>query len=76
MKSQNLQKLVKKIYSNEETKARFVSDPEGLLSHYKLTESEKKAMLQTHYKFGLITAGSSQLETTVGPTTWWASPTP
>ena len=44
MKSQALQKMVRKIFSDDETKARFMANPENVLTGYSLTGAEKKAM--------------------------------
>jgi hypothetical protein len=71
MKSQSMQDLVKKIFSDEKTKAQFVSDPESVLSEYNLTEPEKKAMMGTYFKLGLVTGDSRQLEAEVGPMGLW-----
>ena len=50
MKSQGLQEMVKKIFSNEETKRQFISDPDSVISQYSLTEQERRAVLSTHAK--------------------------
>jgi hypothetical protein len=71
MKSQALQDLVKKIFSDEKTKAEFMSNPESVLSQFSLTEQEKKAILNTHAKMGLVTSDSGQLEAVIDPTTMW-----
>ena len=65
MKSQKLQEMVKKIFSSEETKSQFMSDPGSVISRFSLTETEKKAVLATHAKLGLVTGNSSQLEAAV-----------
>ena len=44
MKSQALQDLVKRIFSDEKTKRQFMSNPEGVLAQFNLTEQEKKAV--------------------------------
>ena len=72
MKSQELQNMVKKIFSDEKTKLQFLSNPESVISRYHLTKQEKRAVLSTHTKLGLITPDSQQLEETFGPnSTWW-----
>jgi len=72
MKSQSLQNLIQKIFSDEKTKQHFISDPESVISQYSLTEQEKKAVLNTHAKLGLITSDSTQLEAALDPyTMWW-----
>ncbi len=76
MKSQALQELVKKIFGDEKTKSEFMSNPDSVLSQFSLTEQEKKAVLTTHAKLGLVTGGSQQLEAAINPTANWAAPTP
>jgi hypothetical protein len=74
MKSQALQELVKKIFSDEKSKAEFISDPDSFLTKFTLTEQEKKAVLSLHAKVGLATSDSQQLEAVLDPTwTWTAS---
>ena len=75
MKSQALQELVKRIFSDEKVKLQFMSDPDSVLSQFALTAQEKKAVMTTHAKLGLITSNSQQLEAALKPTTnWWSSP--
>ncbi len=76
MKSKALQELVKQIFSDTKTKAQFTSDPDSILSQFILTEQEKRAVLTTHAKLGLITSDSQQLEAAINPTYTWHSPTP
>ena len=71
MKSQSLQELVKKLFSDESTKLQFLSDPDSVLNQFELSEQEKRAVLKTHAKLGLVTADSQQLETEIGPTGFW-----
>lgn len=71
MKSAALQELVKKIFSDESTKKEFLSDPESVISRYKLTKQERSAVLSTHAKLGLMTGNSQQVEIGVGPLSSW-----
>jgi hypothetical protein len=71
MKSQELQELVRKIFSDEEIRAQFMANPDSVLSQFSLTEDEKKAVLKTHARSGLITSDSVQLEATIEPYAWW-----
>jgi hypothetical protein len=71
MKSQGLQELVKKIFSNEKIKAEFISNPDTVLSRFSLTDEEKKAVLNTHAKLKLVASDSQQLETVFDPLTIW-----
>ena len=75
MKSQALQELVKKIFGDEETKCEFQKDPDSVLARYNLTEQEKKAVLKTHAKLGLVATGSEQLETVLNANNGWWEPT-
>jgi hypothetical protein len=76
MKSQALQELVKTIFGDEKTRLEFESNPDSVLSQFSLTEKEKKAVLNTHAKLGLVSSNSSQLEVVLDPTVDWHAPTP
>ncbi len=76
MKSQALQELVKKIFGDEKTKSEFMSNPDSVLARFSLTEQEKKAVLNTHARLGLVTSNSQQLEAAIDPTSMWHAPTP
>lgn len=76
MKSQALQELVKKIFGDEETKQEFLKDPDRVIAKYNLTEQEKKAILNTHAKLGLVATGSEQLEVTLSANQGWGAPAP
>ena len=76
MKSQALQEMIKKVFSDERTKLQFMSNPDSVLAQFKLTEQEKKAVLNTHAKLGLVTADSQQLEAALDPTVIWNAPIP
>jgi hypothetical protein len=71
MKSQALQEMIKKIFSDEKTKLQFMSNPESVIAQFKLTEQEKKAVLNTHARLGLATADSQQLEAVLEPLSFW-----
>jgi hypothetical protein len=73
MKTQALQEMVHKIFSDEKTRARFMACPESVISRFALTGEEIKAVLST-YKTGL--AGSSRsLESAIVAKGGWLSPT-
>ena len=76
MKPKALQELVKRIFSDQETKNQFLKDPDSVLVQFDLTEQEKKAVLRTHARLGLVTADSQQLEAAVDPTGFWYAPEP
>lgn len=76
MKSQALQELVKKIFGDEKTKREFQKDPDSILARYNLTEQEKRAVLKTHAKLGLVATGSDQLEATLSANAGWSGPMP
>jgi len=71
MKSEALQGLISKIFSDEKTKLQFMSDPDSVISRYNLTEQEKSAVLSTNTKLALITSDSQQLDATVTPRGIW-----
>ncbi len=71
-----LQELVRKIFGDEKTKAQFMADPDSILARFTLTDQEKKAVLSTYTRLGLVTTGSSQLEAALRPTETWHSPMP
>ena len=71
MKSQALQELIKRIFSDEKTRLQFESDPDSVLAQFSLTEQEKKAVLSTHAKLGLVTGDSRLLEKTINPYGRW-----
>lgn len=75
MKSQALQELVRKIFGDERMKQQFISNPDAFLSKFDLTEQEKKAMLTTHAKLGLVNADSPQLEAVIeADYSWFSTP--
>ncbi len=74
MKSQALQEFVSKVFGDEKTRSQFLADPGSLLSGFKLTETEKRAVLSSHAKLGLVTSGSMQLEAVLKPTLDWSAP--
>lgn len=76
MKSQTLQELVKKIYSDEKTQQEFQNNPESVLSRFSLTKQEKNAVLKTHAKMGLVATNSQHLEATLRANEGWLSPIP
>lgn len=71
MKSQALQELVKKIFGDEKTKSEFMSNPDSILAQFNLTETEKKAVLNTHARLGLVTSDSQQLEAVLDWPMWY-----
>jgi len=70
MDAQSLKQLVEKIFNDPQSKAEFTKDPEGFIARYQLTEVEKKAVLATHARLGLVT-DSTQLDSTYGPLSMW-----
>lgn len=66
-----LNNLVKKIFSNEATKAEFRCNPEAFISKFSLSETEKKAVLASYARTGLVTADGIQLQSSVGPMGAW-----
>ena len=76
MKSLALQELVKKIFGDEKTKHEFQKDPDSVLARYNLTEQEKRAVLKTHAKLGLVATSSEQLEATLDANNGWMNRMP
>lgn len=76
MKSKALQELVKKIFSDEETRLQFSSNPDSILDKFDLTEQEKKAVLSVHAKLGTVASDSQQLEAVLDSKIIWHAPTP
>jgi hypothetical protein len=70
MKSQALQDMVQKIHSDEATRTRFLADPNSVISEYDLTETEKKAVLSTHIKLGLVST-DQQIDPVIHPMGAW-----
>jgi hypothetical protein len=70
MKSQ-LQKLIQKVFSDEKTRAAFVANPAGVISEFKLSRTEKDALLKTHSRFGLVTSDSLHLDAAIDQETDW-----
>jgi hypothetical protein len=66
-----LAELVRKIFSNEETKREFQADPERFISTMDLSITEKKAVLSLQSKTGLVTVDSVSLQSNVGPMAGW-----
>ncbi len=61
MKKQALEDVVRTIFGDEKTRDQFLSNPNSILSKFALSGSEKKAILATHSRVGLVTYGSPQL---------------
>ena len=71
MKSQALQELVRKIFSDEKIRSQFMTNPDGVLAKFSLTEEEKKAVLKTHIRLGQTACNSAQIESTTDPYNFW-----
>jgi hypothetical protein len=66
-----LGQLISSIFSDETARAEFESDPEKAMSRFALTESEKKAVVTTRMRLGLVTAGGPKLDEVIGPISVW-----
>jgi hypothetical protein len=71
MKSQ-LQMLIKKVFSDEKTRTDFMANPDKVMSGFRLSRSEKDAILKSHSKFGLVTSNSPHLDAAIDIETDWA----
>jgi hypothetical protein len=70
MRKATLQELVHKIFSSEETRTRFLSNPDNVIAEFDLSETEKKAVLATHTRLGLA-GNSNQMSDLATPLTYW-----
>jgi len=71
MESGALRELVKKIFGDEDIKARFMKDPASVLSQFALTEQEKNAVMSAFLKVRLVTGTSPQLGAAIEPMQFW-----
>ena len=71
MKTQVIQELVRKIFSDKNTRAQFMANPDKVMGQFALTEQEKKAVLNTHARVGLVTSGSRSLEAALAWPLWF-----
>lgn len=71
MESQELKQLVSKIFNDKKTREEFMKDPDSVVSRFSITEQEKRAVLSTHARLGLVTGDSTQLDETIGPNSAW-----
>lgn len=71
MNSQAIQEFVKAVFSDENTRREFLSEPNRVISRYSLTEPEKKAVLGTYFNTGLVTGNSAALAAEIKPMAFW-----
>ena len=71
-----LQDVVRKIFGDEKSKAQFQADPRGFLAKFDLSETDKRAVISTNAKLGLIGSGSTQLAATLKGNEGWFAPAP
>ena len=71
MKSTTIQEVIKNIFSDEKSKAEFVANPESFLKKFSLSEQEKKVVLTTYAKLGLVSSNSSELGVAIKPLAFW-----
>lgn len=76
METKSLQDLVSRIFTDDKTREEFKKDPDTVLNRYFISDCEKKAVLSTSTKFGLVTAGSPQFEATLAAVAPWSAPQP
>jgi hypothetical protein len=70
MESQALKDLVKKLFSDQQSKQQFLSDPDSILSQFALTSAEKEAVLSRRARLALATP-DGQMETGAEPMFAW-----
>jgi hypothetical protein len=73
MKSTTLQGMIKKIFSDEALKARFIASPESVISGYSLNDEETRAVMGT---FRMAQSGDSTMEAAITAKDGWSSPAP
>ncbi len=61
MNTTELQKLIESIFSNEETRQQFESNPEKVLDRFTLTKEERKAVLDVHDSLGTVVTDSREM---------------
>jgi hypothetical protein len=71
METTALRALVSSIFSDDKARVEFEEDPEKVMSRFELTAHEKKAVMTTHMRLGLVTAGSTKFTSTIGPMATW-----
>lgn len=71
MQSSAIQNLVKRIFSSEETKSQFISDPESVLAHYSLSKQEKQAVLNSVACVGTGSSSANALIAKTDPLNYW-----
>jgi len=76
VKTEGIQEAVRTIFSDENTRAIFLRDPESALSQFALSLDEKQALLNTHHRLGLLSPDARVFEKEVEPNSWWSSPVP
>ena len=76
MKSGALKELIGKIFSDNNLKAEFVRNPDSVICNYKLTDSERQAVLNAHAKLGLVGSDSQQLTIALSSLDNWYAPLP
>ena len=66
-----MKNLVKRIFSDEATKAQFMADPDKVMSEFKLSAEERKAMTTTFAHLGTDSSGSGNLAAVIQPMDSW-----
>ncbi len=66
-----MKELVKRIFSDEATKAQFMAEPDKMMSEYKLSAEERKAMTTTFAHLGTDSSGAATLKSVVAPMDQW-----
>jgi hypothetical protein len=69
--STTLRQLVKTIFSDPDQREQFMANPEGFLSKYSLTDTERKAILYTNFKLGPTAGQSARVEAAIDPLIDW-----
>ncbi len=69
MSVKGIKALVARLHSDDETRSRFASDPEAVISQYNLTATEKDAIKASQMRLG--PDGTIVLQQGAQPLSWW-----
>lgn len=69
MKSNVIQEFVEQVFSDEDLKARFLSNTKSILSQFSLSPQEEQSIIKSSSYFGCSNSG--QLEAAIEPKIIW-----
>jgi hypothetical protein len=71
MQSSGLKSMVNYIFSNGKARSEFQTNPEKVMAEFDLSDNERKAILASHAKLGLVSGGSATLASEIGALDSW-----